>query len=92
MNDVRMESNILNTRYQMSATVIRGLLFNSPENSYLLGPLSSTAASPEKTTLSVDFGCTLLSIADLKSNQINFRLTVRRFVSVESSWAAKVAS
>lgn len=75
----------------MSATDICELLFNSPENSSLLGPPSSTAASPEKTTLSVDFGCTLLSIADLKSNQINFHVTVRRFVSVGSSWAAKVA-
>lgn len=67
------------------------LLFILPENNSLLGPPSSIAGSPEKTTLSVDFGCILFSMADLKSNQINFRLTVRRFVSVDSSWADKVA-
>ena len=56
-----------------------------PENSPLFGPPSSTAGSPVKTTSSDDLGSILVSMAALKSCQINIRLTIRRFVSHDSN-------
>ena len=55
------------------------------ENSFLFNPVSSTAESPVKTTLSDDLGSILVSMAALKSWQINFHLTVRCFISRDSS-------
>ena len=55
------------------------------ENSSLFNPASSTADSPVETTLSDDLGSILVSMAALKSCQINFHLTVRRFISRDSN-------
>ena len=57
----------------------------------LLGPPSSIAGSPEKTTFSVDLGWIFVDIAYLKSCHINFLLMVMRFTSVDNSWADRAA-